>query len=262
MTEGSAIGTVQGSINEILRYEILRLLLPGYFALFLFFTLYPDVFDGKEFIFVLGGGVLFGLLIHGLNFHKKHIRLEKPFKLSFNGLQNEENDKLLHMLNILKKSSLIESERAIEQFIIGTSGNDKENNTFKKMYFLFTCFSYGDVPNTIRERQRLYASLFYLYVNSYWLLIIYLSLFIIFYPVLLTIDKTSILINIIPYYYDIRVNIFIIFIVIIFIYLLWKNANDTLDNSMWFQKIFMKYYKNKLIRNVGNVIKWDYDENV
>ncbi|GAG39582.1 unnamed protein product, partial [marine sediment metagenome] len=178
MTEAKIAGTDQGSIHETF-----RLLLPGYFALFLLFTLYPDIFYGREIIFTLGGGVLFGILIHGFSFHSKHIIIEKPFKISFKGLQNKENDKLIHMLNILKKSCLIEADRAMEEFTITASKEGKEENMFKKMYFLFNCFSYGDVPSTVRERQRLYASLYYLYTNCYWLLIMYLSLVIIFIPV-------------------------------------------------------------------------------
>jgi len=242
MAEDKLIGAVQGSIHETL-----RLLLPGYFALFLFFTLYPDVFYGREIIFTLGGGVLFGILINGFSFHNKHII---------------KNEKIIHMLDILKKGCIVEVDRVIEEFTITTSELDKDRNMFKKMYFLFNCFSYGDVPNTIRERQRLYASLYYLYANCYWLLIIYLSIVILFYPVLLIKDIINIPINIMPYYYNIYVNIFVAIIVSVFIYLLWRKADGALDNSMWFQKIFMKYYKDVLIRNVGNVLKWDYGETV
>ncbi|MFQ6068838.1 MAG: hypothetical protein ACE5KD_04755 [Candidatus Bathyarchaeia archaeon] len=235
-------------------HETFRILIPGYFAVFLLFTLYPQLFEsGVGVALVLAGGIGFGIVLNGINlqsllpvFSFRSPRIRRM-------MRKYETDKLKHMLTIIGYLGYREAYENIENM-------DKHYDFY---YHLWNNFSYSTIPDAARARQRIYASLFFLYANCAWVVFFY-SLFVATHVFVYSLSPdwgyglTKITMYQISFDTDftilcgylIRISLSLVGSILFGI-----KARNELKGSMMFQKIAMKYYREKLYDNLEGVLK-------
>lgn len=225
-------------------HETLRVIIPGYFALFMIFTLYPELFvNTRGIALALGGGIGLGIILNGLNLHRFPINMVDAY----------EGDKLKYMLDIVSRMGCEEAKWAMSDLEKSTEKQMKEGRKiFRYLYYLWDSFSYGELPDATRARQRMYASLFYLYLNCAWVLIFYICF------VILAVSG-SWFVQVIPYNINFRYDILRVFLSLVFSVYLWKKAKRELEGSMNFQKTAMCYYSKSLYEKVSKPLKLYYE---
>ena len=224
-------------------HETLRVIIPGYFALFMIYTLYPELFVNTQGIaLALGGGIGLGILLNGLNLHRFPINIVSSYELA----------KLKYMLDIVRHRGSEEAKRAKNELEKSTEKKVTKRKIFRFLYYLWDSFSYGEMPDATRARQRMYASLFYLYLNCAWVLGFY-SCFV----GLAVLGSWSA--QVILYNVNFQHDVFRFFLSLAFSVFLWKKAIRELKGSMDFQKATMYYYSKLLYDKVSAPLKLYYD---
>ncbi len=218
----------QESINETF-----RIVIPGYFALFLVYTLYPSIFAGNTGIaLALVGGVGLGIALYGMRLEKK-IPVFKP--------------KLASMLTIN------EDEKIETMLKIANAQKDKypNLNSLKPNKFyadFWGNFSYSEVSEPVRERQRIYASTFYLYANCSIVLLGYILF------LALSISSPSFS-HFLSYKPNSNLDLAQILLAAVFSVLFWKKAKAEIEGSMSFQKTAMYWHKDLLCQKLSEFIE-------
>jgi hypothetical protein len=216
-------------------HETLRILVPGYFALFLVFTLFPELFDGTRGIaLALVGGFGLGIGLYGMNLQD----LLPAFKPRFRRmLLSYENDKIEHMLRIVNALGSEDLNKKIHD--LGQSSG------FYSQFW--NNFSYTEISEAVRARQRIHASMFYLYANCSLMMLVYLSFLVV---AVLSPSFTEF----VRYPVNVSYDSIRILIAVVFTALFWKKARDELKGSMMFQEVAMYWYREKLHDKLTGII--------
>lgn len=218
-------------------HETFRILVPGYFALFLVFTLYPELFEGgKGIALALVGGIGLGIILYGMNLHDLFPHFRRMLRMY-------EKNKLRLMLTIV---SHLGSKKAKDEI-------KNLEKSYDFLYYLWNNFSYSEIPGAVRARQRIHASLFYLYADCTVISLLYL--FFVIMAVLLPYHFTEIAM----YHVNLRYDLLRILLSLVFIIFFWRKARDELRGSIMFQETAMYYHHKKLYNSLKGVLKL-YDE--
>jgi hypothetical protein len=216
-------------------HETLRILVPGYFALFLVFTLFPELFDGQRGIaLALVGGFGLGIGLYGMNLQD----FLPVFKPRFGRmLRSYEKKKVEYMLRIVNALGLEDSKK--KTYDLGQS------NGFISQFW--NNFSYTEISENVRARQRIHASLFYLYANCSLIMIAFLSFLVI---AILSPNFTEF----VRYHTNVSYDSARILIAVVFAALFWRKARDELKGSMMFQNVAMYWYREKLYERLTGIV--------
>jgi hypothetical protein len=211
-------------------HETVRILVPGYFALFAVFTLYPQLFDGDRGVaLALIGGVGLGITLYGVNLQNYLWTLKPKFGSL---LRSEEKEKIETMMEIIKALNKRDEKTKI----------DNIDNCFGFCSHFWTSFSYGYVSESIRARQRIHASMFYLYANCSLIMIGYF-LFVLMVTILPSFSQ-FIMYQPNPNYDALRM-----LGALALTGFFWLKAKEELLGSMSFQKSAMYLQHKKLYKN-------------
>lgn len=214
-------------------HETFRILIPGYFTLFLIFTLYPELFVGENGVaLALLGGIGLGIILYGLNL-PNFLPDFKP-KLG-KMLSMYERDKIKCMLTII--NSLGSEDVKI---------NEAEKS-YSFFYHFWNNFSYTEIPANVRARQRIHASLFYMYANCSIIMLSYLL-----FVALAFVPNFS---EMIRYHANLESDLLRILLSLVFAILFWRKAKEELEGSIMFQKTAMYYHNKKLYEKLSEVLK-------
>jgi len=226
-------------------HETFRILVPGYFALFSIYTLFPELFEGERGVaLALIGGVGLGIIFYGLNLHAFLFTIEREDgKRKFGVLLNsQEKKKIRKMITIVESLSSEEEKTELNNL----TKDLKKNFGFFSQFW--TGFSYEVVNESVRARQRIHASLFYLYANCSLIMLGY-----VLFVLAATIGTGfSSFVNYHPnLYFDISRVAMGLVLAIFF----WVKAKEELNGSMCLQKNSMYVHHKALHKSLSEIIK-------
>jgi len=132
-------------------HETFRIVIPGYFALFAAYTLYPQIFynNTSGIALALVGGIGVGVVLYGLNL-QDCLPIFKPLGKMRKEYESRRTKTMITIWDEFNKNNP-------NKIVI-----DKTDKFYSNFW---SNFSYTQVPESVRARQRMYASMFYLYAN-------------------------------------------------------------------------------------------------
>ena len=216
-------------------HETFRIIIPGYFALFAVYTLYPEPFNGESGIaLALIGGVGLGIFLYGMNL-QNWLPLFNPLRKMLKTYESEKTQTMKKIWNQFNENS-------------PSKVNTKELDTDKFYSDFWSNFSYSEVSESVRARQRIYASTFYLYANCCFVMIGY------FVSVLIAISNPHIT-QFLSYNLNLQFNAARLVFSIAFAGFFWFKAKEELEHSMSFQKTAMYWHSKELCEKLSDVMK-------
>jgi hypothetical protein len=263
------------SLGQESIHETVRILVPGYFAVFLVFTLRPEWFGEQRGIaLVLAGGVGLGLALYGMNLHGVLGFLKLKFGKT---VYDHEVEKLSLLMKILRQLSdrkadnttKLSCNHAIEDLAQRDLNREelkhKERVHFSFLYYLWDNFSYSEINDAVRARQRIHASLFYLYSNCTMIMIGYAVIVLL--PYIVSILNMVVPLNlnaVIPisvtlYKTDLDVDVIRVVISTVLVYAFWRKGNEELKKSMQFQKSSIYFFHEKLYEKLADPLNLYYE---
>jgi hypothetical protein len=120
-----------------------------------------------------------------------------------------------------------------------------QSNGFNSQFW--NNFSYTEISENVRARQRIHASLFYLYANCSLIMIAFLSFLVI---AILSPNFTEF----VRYHTNVSYDSARILIAVVFAALFWRKARDELKGSMMFQNVAMYWYREKLYERLTGIV--------